>query len=107
MTGSREGTVVVWGQESDKKYVDKSILELKKSVTALAFGPGGPPYLMAIGTEDGDIYLYTWTPQEEKKEGWNLSAHLQKRYYYLSTNNKCIVKNIYVYIGPMYNIVKG
>lgn len=83
-TGSREGTVVVWGKDQQGQCSAQGApLALAKSVTALAFAPSTQPYLLAVGSEDGLIALYEWQPQGD--EGWSLRAQLDKQYPSLAT----------------------
>lgn len=64
VTGSRDGTAVVWKRNEDNNYIGLKFLELKnESVTALAVAPVivSGNYLISVGLECGIIQLHKWT----------------------------------------------
>lgn len=64
VTGSRDGTAVIWSKNEDNQYIGSKFLELKnESVTALAVAPEivSSNYIIAVGLESGIIQLHNWT----------------------------------------------
>lgn len=84
LTGSRDKNVTVWEQQSDTYKPSGKPLECKDSVTAVAFCPvplSDDVYLVAVGQDDGQVLLYSWTGQvSDMAAQWKRIASLDRRY---------------------------
>lgn len=81
-TGSRDGKLVIWNQNDQS--IDKTtdycaktnpLIVPEKSFTALAFAPttignNGLAYLLAVGTDCGNIALYKWSFEDKSVSPW-------------------------------------
>ncbi|KAI5730461.1 hypothetical protein M8J76_013864 [Diaphorina citri] len=96
LTISRDGVCVVWGLGGDSVneksslggYSAISTLELKEeSLTAISLAPRlrGTQYVVAIGTESGTIYLYTWSPEGNR---WTLRSTIAGRHGHQGVVNR-------------------
>ena len=95
LTGSRDGKVVAWSHSSSIQEIESPLgpcsasskpLELAdQSVTALAAAPvmlAPQSYLVAIGLENGSVFLYKWSPSS--KEAWERCLELGIEYPFTS-----------------------
>jgi len=57
-TGSRDKTVKIWYRSEKELWETKNTITFTSGITAVAFAPINGYYLLAVGTEDGEIYLY-------------------------------------------------
>ncbi|KAI9553395.1 hypothetical protein GHT06_021298 [Daphnia sinensis] len=85
VTGSRDKRVIVWEPVADDTLsyrISGKPLECADSVTAVAFGPSILPngcYLIAIGLDNGQIQLYSWTPApSDSIPQWELLVNLNQ-----------------------------
>lgn len=97
LTGSRDKRIIAWEPVTDdilSYRISGQPLECSDSVTAVAWGPCILPngfYLVAVGLDNGQIQLYTWTPKvSDSIPQWKMLANLNQRYLdytpcYLST----------------------
>lgn len=81
-TGSRDGKLVIWDQHDQNvnneiTYYAKTdpLVVPEKSFTAVAFAStvinnNSSSYLLAVGTECGNISLYNWSCEENIRTPW-------------------------------------
>lgn len=96
---SRDGRIAIWSVDEtvvdDQRIVkceQKSLLELKDSVTTLDFSRYNllieeDQYLLAVGFESGKIHLYSWKSSKDSSEQWELIKLLDNRYIVFFFNN--------------------
>lgn len=88
-TGSRDGKVVVWGESEEMhpvlgqfKSVSEHLDLPKESITSVAFALSfvlaKEAYLVAVGSEAGDIRLYGWSKHSETP--WTFLYQLSGKY---------------------------
>lgn len=94
-TGSRDGKLVIWGQSDQSidtkiSYCAKTdpLIEPEKSFTAVAFAPKliddrNSTYLLAVGTDCGNIALYKWNYEEKSVVSWYKIADFSNEYPFL------------------------
>lgn len=96
-TGSRDGKLVVWGQnnQNNNTYCAKTdhLVVPEKSFTAVAFAPSltnnsSSRYVLAVGADCGNITLYEWNCQEESVTPWLKIADLSNEYPFKQINIK-------------------
>ncbi|CAG5118142.1 unnamed protein product [Candidula unifasciata] len=85
-TASRDKKVLVWSVDAVARTTHTSppmpagSLVLPHSVTAVSLAPlfvQDDRYLVAAALEDGEIFLYTWSPSDSTSE-WRLAASLSQ-----------------------------
>ncbi|GBC05107.1 hypothetical protein RclHR1_06030007 [Rhizophagus clarus] len=96
-TGSRDKTVKVWTQIKSQEQVQwecKTILKFQEAVTAVDFAPivVNQRYLLAIGLEDGKIFIYQ-SEDENQLEKWNELVEVDKNECHVSSVNKLMWRN--------------
>lgn len=95
-TGSRDGKVVVWGESEEEhpvmgrfKAVSEHLDLPKESITSVAFAQSfvlpEEAYLMAVGSEAGEVRLY----------GWNKHALTPWTFLYQLSGKYPFCKNVY------------
>lgn len=94
-TGSRDGKLVVWAQHdqsdnNEKIYYAKTdpLVVPEMSFTAVAFAStliycNSSSYLLAVGTDCGNISLYKWSCEEKHTTPWLKIANLCNEYPFL------------------------
>lgn len=104
-TGSRDGKLVIWGQSDQSidpkiSYYAKTdpLVEPEKSFTAVAFAPkliDDSLYLLAVGSDCGNIALYKWNYEEKSVVPWYKIADFCNEYpflcFYIITTNKILI----------------
>lgn len=91
VTGSRDGKLVVWGQNNQKdnkiSFQAKTdpLVVPEKCFTAVAFAPtnmsnSNSTYLLAVGADCGNIALYKWNSDEKAVVIWYKIVDLCNEY---------------------------
>ncbi|XP_028410980.1 elongator complex protein 2-like isoform X2 [Dendronephthya gigantea] len=86
ITASRDKKVVIWGQDEKKESWAQvgTLLDAGEAVTAVAASLSTsffPSYLVALGTESGDIRLYEWSLES----GWKNCIEEDKKILHTGT----------------------
>lgn len=108
-TGSRDGKLIVWGQNNQinnnkKVYSAKTdyLIAPEKSFTAVAFASkcinNNSTYLLAVGADNGIISLYKWDSEEKCISSWFKITDLHNEYPFIIVIYQKLLRIVYICI---------